>query len=580
MCGIAGIWGEGDIRAMTECLAHRGPDDHGYHEDGALKLGVRRLNVIDLVTGHQPIRNEDGTIWIVHNGEIFNYRELRKELEPKHRFYTKTDTEVIVHAYEEWGRDCLARFIGMFAFAVWDGRELFIARDRLGEKPLYYCRHGRRFLFASEIKALLREVPAEPVIDEEYLVFETPLLGNTMFRDIRSLEPGCCMVVRDGEPAVSRYWEIEPFDGPRRREADYVEELRWLIGDSVRLRLRSDVPLGVFLSGGLDSSLIACLARPEKVFSCRFPLGDRYDEFSYAAMVARAIGAEHLVIEPTAEDFRRDFPRVLYHLDHPIATPSSIAEFALARLAKPHVKVVLGGQGADEIFGGYVRYLLMLEEARLAEAPILRSYLPLARHFWSERMFRDPCERYFDLVRRGDDPSGRILGLFRGIFERQRSLIDRMGYTDLKLTFPSLITMNDKAVAAVGLENRTPFLDHRIVEFAFRLPPEMKVRGFTTKHILREAARGIVPDAVIEREDKKGLVVPLNRWFDGELGEWCRELADSLARRGVAVPRGGGGRGEFDRSRYAAISLELWLRTFFGGAPPPGAGEGARPPRE
>ena len=561
MCGIAGIWGAGDVRAMTETLAHRGPDDHGYYEDGPLKLGIRRLNVIDLVTGHQPIHNEDSTIWIVYNGEIFNYKELRKELEPRHTFCTKSDTEVIVHAYEEWGKDCLRRFIGMFAFALWDGKELFIARDRLGEKPLYYCRDGKRFLFASEIKALLKEVPAEPVVDEEYTVFEAPLFGNTMFKNIRSLEPGCFMVVRDGVPAITRYWDIEPTDGPARKESEYVEELRWLLQDSVRLRLRSDVPLGVFLSGGLDSSLIACIARPQKVFSCRFALGEQYDEFDYARKVAEHIGAEHLVIEPTAEDFRRDFPQVIYHLDHPIATPSSIAEFALARLAKPHVKVVLGGQGADEIFGGYVRYLLMLEEARLAEVPILRSYIPLARYFWSEKMFRDHSERYFDLVKRGDDPSGKIFGLFRGIFEKQRSLIDRMGYTDLKLTFPSLITMNDKAVAAVGIENRTPFLDHRIVEFAFRLPPAMKVRGFITKYIVRQAARGIVPDAVIDRADKKGLVVPVNRWFDNELKEWSGELIDSLAKRNMSINRGGE-RGEFDRSRYAAVSLELWLQIF------------------
>ncbi len=570
MSGIAGVWGDGDIRAMTDALAHRGPDDHGFHEDGALKLGIRRLGVIDLVTGHQPIRNEDSTLWIVHNGEIFNYRELRRELEPRHTFYTDGDTEVIVHAYEEWGRDCLRRFMGMFAFALWDGRELFIARDRLGEKPLYYCADGKRFLFASEVKALLTEVPAEPVVDEEYQVFEAPLLGNTMFKNIRSLEPGCSMVVRDRHPAVTRYWDIEPYDGPERKESEYVEELRWLLRDAVRLRLRSDVPLGVFLSGGLDSSLIACLAKPEKVFSCRFALGERYDEFDYARIVARHVGAEHLVIEPTAEDFRAGFPQVIYHLDYPIATPSSIAEFALGRLAKPHVKVVLGGQGADEIFGGYVRYLLMLEEARIAEVPILKSYLPLARHFWSERMFRPHGERYFDLVKRGDDPSGRVFALFSGLFEKQRSLVDRMGYTDLKLTFPSLITMNDKAAAAVGLENRTPFLDHRIVEFAFRLPMEMKVRGFTTKYILREAARGIVPDAVIDREDKKGLVVPVNRWFDHELRGWITGLIDSLSKRNLPV-KPGGSRGEFDRARYAAVSLELWLRIFKDRSVPLGA---------
>lgn len=559
MCGIAGYWGTGDIRAMAAVIGHRGPDEEGFHESGPVALASKRLSVIDVEGGRQPISNAAGTKWIVYNGEVFNFQELRKELSAKYAFRTATDTEVVLHAYEEWGEDCLSRLNGQFAFAIWDGAKLFLARDRLGEKPLYYAVRDGTFLFASEIKSLLAHVPARPRIPADFAVFETCLGADTMFEGILSLPPAHCMTY-DGERArVRRWWDLEFAEPEGRSEDDYVEELRWLLEDSVRLRLISDVPLGLFLSGGLDSAVIAALAKPEVVFSCRFPLGEAYDEFHWAERIARHIGARQHVVTPTAEDFRGRIENIIWHLDQPIATASSIAEFMLAERAAEHVKVVLGGQGSDEIFGGYVRYLLMSAERDLGEAEELRSYKPLARHFWSADMFGDPLLRYFHLIRRGGPPGAEGAEAIRPWFERPRSLVDRMGYTDLNLSLPSLLTMNDRAAAASSLENRCPFLDHRIVEFAFRLPERLKIDGLTTKSILRKAARGWLPDDVIRRRDKKGLVVPIQQWLAKDLRAWCDERIAPVAGRFAAAA----GRGEFDRSRYSALCFALWRERFF-----------------
>ncbi|HEV8375090.1 MAG TPA: asparagine synthase (glutamine-hydrolyzing) [Candidatus Polarisedimenticolia bacterium] len=564
MCGIAGFWGRADIDAATEILFHRGPDASGTRAMGPVSLGSRRLKVIDLKTGQQPMSNEDGKVTIVFNGMIFNYRELRRELEPCHQFRSRSDTEVIIHAYEEWGEKCLDRFIGMFAFAIWDGKELFLARDRMGEKPLYYTLPGGslRFAFASEIKSLLTLVDAVPELGQEFGAFETSVGQDTLFKGIQILPPGCYLRFNGKSAKVRRYWEIPSFDGPYEKEEHYVEKLRWLIEDAVRLRLRSDVPVGVFLSGGLDSSLIACVAKPDVVFSCRYPYGPQYDEFEHAQKVARQIGAKHLVIQPTAADFKRDYPRILWHLDQPIATASSIGEFSLARLASEHVKVVLGGQGADECFGGYVRYLLMALEEGLGESPELKYYLPLARFFWKDEMFSDYARRYYHLIRRGGGEKTPGLERVRKAFESHAHLIDQIGRTDIELSLPSLITMNDRAAASWGLENRTPFLDHRIVELAFQLPPELKIRDKEQKVILRKVARGLVPDSVIDRKDKKGLIVPIQLWLSKELNGWAKGLVSTFKRRSLfrQVPREGPTRGEFDRRLYTLLSLELWHR--------------------
>jgi asparagine synthase (glutamine-hydrolysing) len=565
MCGIAGIYGTGDIRAMTRSLAHRGPDDEGVYESGPVKLGARRLAVIDLASGHQPLSTADGKCWITYNGELFNYLELRQELEAAgHRFLTRSDTEVVVAAYQAWGAGCLDRFIGMFAFAIWDGGRLFLARDRFGEKPLYYCRQPQRFLFASEIKALLVEVDPEPCVDDRFPVMEAALEPDTLFRGIVALEPAHYLIFDGVDVVVRRYWSLPEGPLETRPPSDLVEELRALIADAVRLRMRSDVPVGLFLSGGLDSSLLAGLARPPKIFTCHLPYGSAFDESAYASVMAETLEAERHVVSVTAQDFERDYPKVIWHLEQPIATTSSIAEFALARLASRHVKVAIGGQGADEAFGGYVRYLLLVEERRLAEAPMLREYQPLARVLWGDDVFGLPADRYFQLIRRGVGADEAIRARVRSIFARKGSLVDHMGAADFALTFPSLITMNDRAAAAFGVENRTPFLDHRVVEFAFRLPMALKIDGWKTKAILRQVARGIVPDAIVDRPDKKGLGVPVGRWLTGELKDWARELSESLSRRGIELTPTAN-RGLFDRTLFTRVSLELWFRTFIDG---------------
>ncbi len=562
---------------MTKLLTHRGPDDEGYFDSGAMHLGMRRLAVIDLTTGRQPIFNEDKTVAVVFNGEIFNYIELREELKQRgHEFYTQTDTEVIVHAYEEWGTDCLAHFNGMFAFAVWDEQRqrLFMARDRLGEKPLYYARHDGRFLFASEIKSLLKEMPAQPQLDDEFWILETVNAPRTMFRGIESLPPAHALTYEGSTLKVWQYWIIpsdEHNENERGWSAEQVaEKLRALVDDAVRIRLRSDVPLGAFLSGGLDSSYLCCVARPQKVFVCRFPYGAAYDEFRYAELVAKHIGAEVHIIEPTPEDFRVRLPIILWHLDQPIATMSPIGEFMLAERARQHITVTIGGQGGDELFGGYARYFLMLEEARLgrspnpddyASHPLVKDYLPLAQFFWTGQKFDDPARRFLDLVRRSE-PTGAMQQRVTDLFATQRSLINQMGVADLHLQFPSLITMNDRAASAVGLENRTPFLDHRIVELAFQMPSAFKIRDGVTKWIVHEAARGIVPDEILNRTDKKGLVVPVTHWLKNELKGWADDLIGKLQKRNVWRGTPQSARGEFDRSRYTQVCLELWFEQF------------------
>ncbi len=562
MCGIAGVWGRGDVETMTRRLTHRGPDDEGFHRDGPVQLGVRRLSVIDLETGHQPLATADGRHWIAYNGEVFNYVELRRELEAKgHRFRTKSDTEVVVAAYAEWGPACLQRFIGMFAFAIWDGRSLFLARDRFGEKPLFWTRHDGRFLFASEIKALLVEVPAAPNLDDRFPVLEAAIEPETLFEGIFSLEPAHWLTYDGRDVKTGRYWSLPEGPLDARGEDAIADELRGLLEDAVRLRLRSDVPVGLFLSGGLDSSLLAALARPEKVFTCRLPYGDAYDEYVHAETMAHHLGIEPTTVVLTAEDFRRDYPRILWHLDQPIATTSSVAEFALARLAREHVTVVLGGQGSDEAFGGYVRHVFLTEEERLATSELLRNYGPLARILWGQDVFGDPAARYFELLRRGAGRAEPHLEKVRALFARHGSLVDRLGAVDFALTFPSLILMNDRAAAAYGLENRTPFLDHRVVELAFRLPQTAKIRGFTTKAIVRRAARGLVPDSIVDRPDKKGLGVPVGRWLAHELKPWADELLESFAKRDIRVAPERD-RGEFDRTLFTKVSLELWFRTF------------------
>ena len=584
MCGIVGVHGVDGIEQMLRQVKHRGPDEQGtyYDEKRRVELGVRRLKIIDLNTGSQPIYNEDNSLVIVYNGEIFNYLELRDELiKFGHRFRTQTDTEVIIHAFEQWKLDCFSHFIGQWAFCIYDGRRMFLCRDRMGEKPLYYMKGQSWFAFASEIKALHARFPTAPRIVEEFWAFEKPPEGETMFEGVSELPPASYLVY-DCEACkiekIATYWSIKTDEYDHRPENVLVDELRALLDSAIKLRLRSDVPWGVALSGGLDSSIVACLAKPDIVFSVQFPLGPKFDELRYAEIVAKKIGAEQHVLTLTPNDMREGLSDVIWHLDQPVATASPIADFALSQLASQHVKVLLGGQGSDECFGGYARYLIMKAEMNLLGIPELDNYQSMMRYFWSPEMFSEPYLRYFKLICRKSFQhlkttcsDGRVFFSeaepVRSFFERCHDPISAMGLTDIHLTLPPLIRMNDRSASAVGIENRSPFLDHRLIEFAFRLPPEMKIKEFRTKYLLRAAMRGIVPDEILDRTDKKGLIVPFGPWLNGKdapLAAWRDDLIISLGHRiNKPMGAGGNGRGEFDRSLYRDITLELWFRRFF-----------------
>ncbi|MFO0752769.1 MAG: asparagine synthase (glutamine-hydrolyzing) [Thermodesulfovibrionales bacterium] len=567
MCGIAGVWGDGNIVAMTRVLAHRGPDDEGFYEDArkGIKLGNRRLKIVDLEGGHQPIHNEDKTIWVTFNGEIFNYRTLRKQLIDRgHVFYTNTDTEVIVHAYEEFGEKCLDYFIGMFAFAVWDGTKLFLARDRMGEKPLFYCRDGDRFLFASEIKAILEEISPAPFLHPDFFVFEDNLTDDTLFQGIKELKPAHSLVFDGRELRLRRYWTPETYDSERRSDKFYIDRLSELLYDAVQIRLMGDVPWGMYLSGGLDSSLIACIAKPEIVFSATYHNWDpRFDEAEYSCLIAKKIGARQVFVSSTPQEVESRFSDIIWYLDQPISTSSTITSFKLSEEASKHVKFVLNGQGADEVFGGYTRYIFMLIEDSMRNSEWLKNYEPMARRFWGGHAFIDPAERYFNFIKRTEPATADPLRLIQRAFSHQAGIINQIGYADMVVTLPHLITMDDRGCAHAGIESRSPFLDHRIVEFAFQLPLDLKIREYETKYILRQAARCFCPPEVLYRFNKMGMVSPIGVWLQRELAHWSTDLSMSLRKRKIGLPiLGPEEYGIFDRRLHAVISMELWFRRF------------------
>lgn len=566
MCGVAALWGHGDIWRMTESLKHRGPDGEGFFKEGDISLGIKRLAVIDIINGRQPIFNEDGSVVVVFNGEIFNYKEIKTDLISKgHIFSTETDTEVLVHAYEEYGTECLNIFNGMFAFILLDKKKkiFFTARDRMGEKPLYYYKDNERLVIASEIKAIRKEVSAEIEIDDTFFSLESSFPSETIYKGIKSLEPGHFMIYNGSDLKIEKYWDFPEYNPGNQKESYYVEKLRFLLEDSVRIRLRSDVPVGVFLSGGIDSSIIASIANPEKVFSCRYPYGAKYDEIHYAKSVAQNIGAEHIIITPTSEDFATYFKSIISSLDEPVATASPFSAYMLAKkIASTEVKVILSGEGADEIFGGYTRYMLMaLSRNEFFNSPYIKNYRELATYFYDNKS-NDDLENYFLLTNRNLENGKRLKKYLSDIFSQNRPLIDLLGISDFKLLFPSLINMVDRCTSAFGLESRCPFLDYRILEFGFNLPPELKIKEFTTKYILREAVRGIVPDEVLNRKDKKGLVSPVNIWFENDLKNFVDKNLANLKKSSLNISDKveiSNNRGEFDRTLYSLLSFSQMI---------------------
>ena len=579
MCGICGIVNSnrdnavspGLLETMTGKIAHRGPDDFGYFIDGPVGLGHRRLSIIDLGGGKQPIFNEDESIVVIFNGEIYNYADLTDELIARgHVFKTRSDTETIVHAYEEYGDDCITRFRGMFAFALWDRRQqrLLIARDRLGIKPVYYHRGRDAFVFASEIKSLL-EAPGVPrEVDETalnlYLSLRYVPGPRTMFKDIFKLQPGQLLVLDGSGIHIRRYWDIN-YERGVLSTADAAREFDRILEESVRLRLIAEVPLGVFLSGGLDSSaILAVMAKirqgePIKTFSVGYEsangVEDENNEFAYAREAAQAFGAEHHEFRLKAIDFADFIPQLVWHLDEPLADPSCIPLYFIARLARQFITVVLSGEGADEVLAGYSIYQKMLALENVRRVPgaesiggMLGATLPEGKYQNYLRMAGIPLARRYRGVSRGFFPAmqARLMGrsttaresldeIYAPYFQAvsQASPLNRMLYVDAKVWLPDdLLLKADKMTMANALELRVPFLDHKLVEFAAQLPDSMKLEGSTGKKLLRQSMQGTLPDSILHRS-KKGFPVPTQSWLHGQLKQFTRDIlsaTDSASR--------------------------------------------------
>jgi asparagine synthase (glutamine-hydrolysing) len=627
MCGIAGTVAvdrlHADDRArierMRDVLTHRGPDDAGTHVDDRAALAHRRLSIVDLAAGKQPLANEDGTIWITYNGEVYNHVALRASLEGSgHRYRTHSDTETIVHAYEQWGDACVERLRGMFAFGIWDARRrrLLLARDRLGVKPLYWCRVDDRVIFASEIKAILESGLVRREVNDavlgELLATRYTSDDQTLFKGIYRLLPGHLLVFENGATSITQYWDLP--DGPTSREpiAGLTARFKSLLEESVRLRLMSDVPIGMFLSGGIDSSAIAALMapmldRPLQTFSVAF--SDRaFSELEYARAVARAIQADAHEIVIDDEDFFGALPRLIWHEDEPIAHPSSVPLYFVSRLARERVKVVLTGEGSDELLAGYGKYPRSLVNwhaghAYAAIAPdILRAWmrdrvvprLPGRAGRYLRRSFlampHRPDAVFFDnfagIRSEGLESllSAQALGRSRPPYAASRAwmdrprrdtpLLNRILYADVKTYLVELLMKQDQMSMAASIESRVPFLDHHLVEFAAALPPRAKLRGLTTKWILREAVRGVLPREILSRR-KMGFPVPFGAWVKGAWQPIAREvLLDGRSRtRGITNPSAverllaahAAGHVEGGDAIWALLNLELWYRTFIDG---------------
>lgn len=622
MCGIAGILDlssdlipdlERRLCVMNQLIQHRGPDGEGtwVHPRGHAGFAHRRLSIIDIEHGSQPMRDEAGN-WITFNGEIYNYIELRKEIGVD-QFKTDSDTEVILRAYQKWGRACVDHLRGMFAFAIWDERNqsLFCARDRFGIKPFYYTLISNAFYFASEVKAFmpfLDRIETDREGFKDYLAFQFCLAGKTLFKDVVELLPGHLLEVRNGQLRVSRYWEVFynlDFD---HTDQYFMEAVSAHIEDSVRLHLRADVPVGAYLSGGLDSSIVSEVAsrqEPAKFmgFTGKFTYGQEYDESRYARDLAESSGFPLREVDITVDDFIDNISTIIYHLDYPVAGPGSFPQYMVSQLASQHRKVVLGGQGGDEIFGGYTRYLIayfeqcikaaidgtsnngnfvVTYESIIPNLTSMRNYKPLLKQFWAEGLFEDLDHRYFRLIDRapqlGDEIHWETLGdyspfdTFSQIFHsgnvQKESYFDLMTHFDFKTLLPALLHVEDRVSMAHGLESRVPLLDHPLVELAATIPANIKFRAGSLKRVLRESMAPRLPKSIVERKDKMGFPVPLTEWMHGEARDFVHDIFDSQAARqrdlidNRMVLEGLHGETKFGRKYWGLLSLELWQRAF------------------
>lgn len=625
MCGINGIAystrsGKNiepeTLRRMRDVILHRGPDDAGEFIDERVGLGHRRLSIVDVSHGAQPMSNEDGSLVIVYNGEVYNHADFRAELEAKgHVYKTHCDTETILHLYEEHGADCVKYLRGMFAFAIWNRREktLFIARDRFGVKPLYYHHdEDGNFYFGSEIKTILEAGAIRPELNYDALPDQFANHGTsrdqTLFKNVRRLLPGHTLTWNDGNLAIGEYWDLkfEPkFE--TRSDAEFVDEWREMFRRAVELRLMADVPLGMFLSGGIDSSAIAAMMstmvdEPIKTFSVGFREREA-NEFEYARIVAKAFGTDHREITITPQQFFDELPNLVWHEDEPIGFIASVPLYFVSKLAQEHVKVVLTGEGSDEILAGYARYAKALQLLDLGEKyetmtpSFVRSAVrsgasriggKLTRTFLTrdadiENLFLDNFAVFGKDMQSGlfsDETKVRI-GDPNPYADQNRWLaktdaretLDKLLYVDSKTYLHELLMKQDQMSMAASIESRVPFLDHKLVELTARMPVNMKLRGKTTKFLLKEAMKGILPDEILYRQ-KMGFPVPVGNWFRGPYKHIVDEyvLGERARARGIfdaefvagIVKRHNAGENH-DERLWSLVNFEIWQRRFFDG---------------
>jgi asparagine synthase (glutamine-hydrolysing) len=639
MCGICGVFHiDGTSRAereplaeMNRQIAHRGPDDDGFFVEANVGLGMRRLSIIDIQTGHQPLCNEDENVWIVYNGELYNHKELRKDLEARgHRYRSKSDTETIVHLFEEYGRDCVKYLRGMFAFAIWDRRKrkLFIARDRLGIKPLYYRFDGRTLLFGSEIKAILAYPGVKAEFNRatlaEYLASGYIPEPETMYTGIKKLLPGHTLEIGEGGgPDISSYWDLQVAadDGQRPRQY-YVDRYRALLEQCVSSHLMSDVPLGVFLSGGLDSSAVAALTtkiRREPIETFAVGYGEEsFSELPFARSVAEHIGSKHHEVRLSREEFFQTLPRLIWHEDEPIVWPSSVALYFVARLARERVTVVLTGEGSDETLAGYTRYPWTLLNTRMDD--VYRMLVPeFCRNLMRRAIYGGPMSgalhrklAHTFLVRDGASWPSFYFDNFYSAFsavDQDRLLtpeakalagdpyagsmnywkatsgdmLHRMLYTDIKTYLVELLMKQDQMSMAASIESRVPFLDHELVEFTASIPAKYDTQGLAGKFILKSAVEDLLPREVVYRK-KMGFPTPWAYWLAGpQLDQLELLLLEPRTMdRGHFNPgvvkdlfaEHRAGNRDHGNGIWRLLNLELWERVCLEGEP---VGEVAQP---
>lgn len=602
------------IKNMADSISHRGPDDDGYFLSGPVGFGFRRLSIIDLGGGHQPLSNEDGSIHIVFNGEIYNYQELRQYLLGRgHIFRTQTDTETIVHLYEELGEACVEKLRGMFAFAIWDSRNksLFLARDRVGIKPLYYSQSRNSVIFASEIKAILAdpEISAEvrPSMIDRFLTFDYLPGEETLFRNIYKLAPGHTMSFRAGKSCKRQYWDLH-FDPSPTTFTQAQTRLQHLLEESVALHMISDVPVGFLLSGGVDSTAMLGLAvgktsHPLSSYTIGFSGPDTIDERSFARLAANKYGSEHHETTISADQFASFLPKYIWHMEDPVCEPPAVALYYVSKLAKDFVKVLISGEGGDEAFAGYSNYrsLLWLERLKALPSPLRQIFSAgvsgLSRFVfpgWREKSGQFLHARLQDSYYGRTSHPGRFFNrqwqqfystsfaasvdkkfsthaATRHLHNGHRGTLAQMLYVDTKTWLPDdLLVKADKMTMANSIELRVPLLDHKILEFAASLPQNFKVRGFTTKYIAKKTLRGQVPREILNRK-KAGFPVPYERWLRQDLKDWVHALLldnktisrgyfqKSAVERLLSEDLATGG---FSKEIFDLTVLELWHREF------------------